>query len=277
MTFVCIGLIVLSAATQSVIPALQEGAGYIVEPFQNTINKIGTGVTGISDSFRSASDLAAENRKLKEEINELTEKNNEYVQQQEELKRLEAMYALDSEFPDYEKVAASVISKDPGNWYSKFIINKGSLDGIEKDMNVIGNGGLIGIVTTTGKHWAQVRSVIDDESNVSSMINGKSRLCTVSGSLKDMNSGKITFFGLQDPDDTVMEGDMIVTSNISEKFLPGLTVGYISDVYKDSNNMTKSGKLTPAADFKEVREVLVIIKVKETGGTEEEEEEEGEQ
>ena len=58
-----------------------------------------------------------------------------------------------------------MISKDPGNWYSTFVINRGSDDGIQVDMNVLADGGLAGIVTEVGKDWATVRSIIDDSSN----------------------------------------------------------------------------------------------------------------
>ena len=159
MTLVCAGLIVMSLATQNVVGSLQSGASYLVEPFQVSINKIGTWFTGISDGFKSAKELADENKDLKDQISRLTEQNNNFIQQQDELERLEALYKLDSEFPEYEKVAATVISKDPGNWYSTFVINKGSQDGIEVDMNVLGGGGLVGIVTETGRNWSKVRSI----------------------------------------------------------------------------------------------------------------------
>lgn len=275
MTLVCVGLIVMSLATQNVVGSIQSGASYLVEPFQVSINKIGTWFTGISDGFKSAKELADENKELKDQISQLTEQNNNFIQQQDELERLEALYKLDSEFPEYDKVAATVISKDPGNWYNTFVINKGSEDGIEVDMNVLGGGGLVGIVTETGRNWSKVRSIIDDESNVSAMINGKALLCTVAGSLKDMNNGKITFFGLQDPDELVTSGDMVVTSNISEKFLPGFTIGYISDIEKNSNNLTKSGTIIPASDFTEIREVLVVMTLKNTGEDTEESGESG--
>ena len=275
MTLVCAGLIVMSLATQNVVGSLQSGASYLVEPFQVSINKIGTWFTGISDGFKSAKELADENKELKDQIAQLTEQNNNFIQQQDELERLEALYKLDSEFPEYDKVAATVISKDPGNWYNTFVINKGSEDGIEVDMNVLGGGGLVGIVTETGRNWSKVRSIIDDESNVSAMINGKALLCTVAGSLKDINNGKITFFGLQDPDELVTSGDMVVTSNISEKFLPGFTIGYISDIEKNSNNLTKSGTIIPASDFTEIREVLVVMTLKNTGEDTEESGESG--
>ena len=58
-------------------------------------------------------------------------------------------------------------------------------------------------------------------------------------------------------------GDKVVTSNISDKYLPGILIGYISSMGQDSNNITKSGKLTPAVDFEHLEEVLVILKTKQ--------------
>ena len=60
---------------------------------------------------------------------------------------------LDQEYTDYPKVAARIISKDPGNWYDTFMINKGTNDGIHVDNNVIAGKGLVGIVTEVGPSW----------------------------------------------------------------------------------------------------------------------------
>ena len=61
------------------------------------------------------------------------------------------------------------------------------------------------------------------------------------------------------------DGDQIVTSNISSKFLPGILVGYAADVSVDPDHLTKSGYLIPAADFDNLQEVLIITDIKETG------------
>ena len=59
------------------------------------------------------------------------------------------------------------------------------------------------------------------------------------------------------------EGEQVVTSHISSKYLQGLLVGYISEVNVDSNNLTRSGYIIPATDFKELQEVLVITTTKQ--------------
>ena len=74
-----------------------------------------------------------------------------------------------------------------------------------------------------------------------------------------MSEGVITFSKLVDSKNAVVEGDKIVTSDISDKYLPGILIGYINSIEQDSNNITKSGTLTPAVDFEHLEEVLVIL------------------
>ena len=127
----------------------------------------------------------------------------------------------------------------------------------------IGDGGLVGIVYEVGDNYAMVRSIIDDESNVSAQIASTSDKCIVKGSLKLMNDGVLQVFNIN-KDANIQDGDMVVTSNISSKFLPGILIGYIKDIKEDSNNLTKSAYLTPVVDFAHLDIVLVIKEEKAT-------------
>lgn len=264
MIIICIGLILATLTTPRVTAPVRGAAGAIVTPFQNGVNRIGTWLSKQFSGFQDVQKLSEENKALRDEISELTQKNNELVQNQTELTRLQELYRVDKKYSDYQKVAAEVISKDPGNWYSTFVVNRGTADGIAVNMNVLGQGGLIGIVTEVGQNWAQVRSIIDDESNVSGMAVNTSEPCVVTGNLMEMDSGKIDFSGLRDSDNEVTEGTSIVTSNISDRYLTGLLIGYVSEISLDSNNLTKSGTIIPAADFRNLREVLIITELKQT-------------
>ena len=62
----------------------------------------------------------------------------------------------------------------------------------------------------------------------------------------------------------VVVGDKVVTSDISDRYQPGILIGYISYIEEDSNNLTKSGYITPAVDFEHLSEVLVITELKQT-------------
>ena len=264
LIIICLTLILATFTRENSQGPLYTIAGTVITPFQNGVNRVGDALMNWASGFKNVQKLNTENEELRAKIEELTAQNNQLIQAQAELKRLEDLYELDQEYPEYTKVAASVISKDPGNWYSTFVINKGTADGLAVDMNVLAGSGLIGIITETGENWSTVRTIIDDASSISGMVASTSDTCVVSGNLSMMNSGKIEFSELKDRDEVVTEGTAIVTSNISTKYLTGLLIGYVAEVAEDSNHLTKSGTLIPAADFKNIREVLVIKELKQT-------------
>ena len=117
-------------------------------------------------------------------------------------------------------------------------------------------------------NYAIVRSIIDDYSNVSAMVTTTEDTCIIAGDLRLIDEGKVNLVKLTDSRDKVTVGDKVVTSDISSRFLPGILIGYISEISMDSNNLTKSGYITPAVDFRHLREVLVIKEQKAVSGAE---------
>ncbi len=258
MTFFCVSAIIATLASGITAAPFQEAAGMIIVPFEKSISSIGLWLTEVNKNFKDKQDLINANEELQNTIDTLTEQNNILSQNQAELTRLEELYNLDEEYADYPKVAARIISKDPGNWYDTFMINKGSKDGIRVDNNVIAGKGLVGIVTEIGSNWATVRSIIDDSSNVSAMTVGTSDTCMVEGDLELIDEGKLRFTQLYDKDDKVTVGERVVTSNISEKYVEGLFIGYVSDIELSTNNLTKTGTLVTPVDFQHLKDVFVI-------------------
>lgn len=262
MSILCLGLIALAASSSYSFAPVKNAVSYIVSPFQNGINDVGTWLSDQTKGFGDAKKLSEENTELNQKIDALAEENNVLLQEKDELDRLRKLYSLDKGYSEYDKVAAQIISKEPGNWYNIFTINRGSADGIEVDQNVIAVGGLVGIVTDVSDHRATVRSIIDDSSNISAMSATTSTHCIVTGDLLLMDEGKINFIQMTDEDDSVQAGERIVTSDISDKFLKGILIGHISEIDYDPNNLTKAGTIIPAVDFKHLKEVLVIKEIK---------------
>jgi len=130
-------------------------------------------------------------------------------------------------------------------------------------MNVLAGSGLVGIVSETGKNWARVRSIIDDDSNVSGMSIETHDTCIVSGDLKLMRDKGVIRIGMISMDANFKENSEIVTSHISDKYLQGILIGYIREIKVDSSNMTKTAYLMPAVDFERLDEVLIITELKE--------------
>lgn len=264
LTIICILMMALSYATDILDGPPQAVAGYTVIPFQKGISYVGHWMFNRSESLKELETLRVENEELRNKVDELTIEINGLTQDKYELAQLRQLEALDTRYSDYPTVGARVIGKDTGNWYSTFLIDKGTNDGLSVDMNVMAGSGLVGIITTVGPNWATVRSIIDDDSNVSSMVLNTSDNLIVSGDLELYSDGHISFSDLRDIDNKVSQGDQIVTSQISNKYLPGILVGYISEINEDANNLTKSGYITPAVDFEHLDIVLVVTAKKQT-------------
>ena len=263
LTLLCVGTMSVSFLTDFDGGILNTVSGYVLIPVQKGINAAGGRVRSRVDNLADLQQINEENQSLKEQVAELTLENNMLMQERYELQELRDLYNLDSDYSDLNKIAANVIGKDTGNWFNMFIIDKGSSDGIKVDMNVIAGGGLVGIVTKTGPDWAQVRSIIDDMSNVSAMVLKNSDLCYVRGDLEMMSEGTLQLNQLRDQNDEVESGDKVVTSYASAKYHKGILIGYVNELAVDSNNLTKSGSITPAVDFEHLSTVLVITDLKQ--------------
>ena len=257
LTVLCVMMVVLSSIKDGLMNPLRNAVGTVLVPMQTGVNRVGRGLYSHWEKHKSLVEAEEENTKLQAKIDTLTEENNILKQNEEELRRLRELYALDQDYLQYKKVAARVIAKDSENWFQVFRIDKGSKDGIKVDQNVMAKGGLVGIVTDVGLNYATVRSIIDDESRVSCMGIQSSDTCIVAGDFKLYEEGRLRISNMK-KDAVIQDGDRIVTSNISSKFLPGILVGFAIDIQVDEKRLMKNGYLIPAADFTNLQEVLVL-------------------
>ena len=231
MTILCAVIIGCSLKTSGSGP-VSAAAGAVLAPMQKGVNQLGSGLTNLREHLRTKKSLEKENEELRTQLADAQENLNQVQLNQEELDNLKSLYD--------------------------------SNDGITVGMNVLADGGLAGIVIQVGPNYAKVRSIIDDNSNVSARNLSTSDLCVVSGSLKTMNeSSLIDFDDLRDKEDQAKVGDQIVTSNISDMFLEGIPIGYITDIKTDSNNLTKSGHIATIVDFEHLDDVFVILQTKD--------------
>ena len=261
LTILCIILMVVSLFFDGLSSSLKGITGAIITPMQKGVNSIGTYVEKKVDAFRNYEDVVAENNDLKEQLQSYQSEIKQYQQDSYELNRLKNLYELDSKYPDYKKTVARVIAKDSGNWFDVFYIDKGTDDGVVIGCNVLFENGLCGIVTDAGTDYAQIRAIIDDTSNVNAMVLPAEAICDVSGSLTNYEDGYLIAENI-DKDAEIEEGDEVVTSYVSSKYLAGFTIGYISKIEYDSNNLTKRAYIIPATDFSNIEEVLVVLQTK---------------
>lgn len=264
----CVVLGVISYRFEDKMTPIRSAAGNAIIPMQKGINSIGRALSDKLDYLTTMKKTVDENKRLKKEIAELSAENKLLQQDKYELDNFRKLYDLDEQYAGYPKVAARVINGDPTNWNNIFIIDKGTEDGLKKNMNVMAGDGLVGIITEVNKSYAKVRSIIDDDSNVYGTVLKNSENCIVSGNLTKMKDGVIDVTGI-DGNVKIEDGAEIVTSQISDKYLPGILVGYLRDLKKDSSNITQRGYLTPVVDFSNLDMVFVITEVKDSAELEE--------
>lgn len=260
-SFICAILLIVSFQYKEKLAPVKSFAGNVVTPMQKGINSVGSWFSDKVQIITTMEELIEENNQLKEKLDNISYENKILQQEKYELEDLRQLYKLDEKYASYPKVAARVISRDSNNWYNQFCIDKGSEDGLAVNMNVIAGDGLVGIITEVGANWSKVRTIIDDQSNVSGMTLKASDTCNVKGNLELIDQGLIEL-ELADKNADIKEGDEIVTSHISDRYLEGILIGYVNSISVDSSNMTQSGYLTPAVSFDSLDTVLVITELK---------------
>lgn len=149
------------------------------------------------------------------------------------------------------KVVANSVDK-PGNLMT---IDKGSADGIHKDMGVISGTGVVGIVYLVAEHYAIVIPVLNTKSNISCMIQNRGYFGYLrwKGGVSDLayleEVPRHAHFKL---------GDYVVTSGYSAVFPPGVRVGRILHVFNSADGLSYRVQLRPSTDFARLRDVCVI-------------------
>lgn len=239
-----------------------EVIGSIVVPFQKGVNDIGSFLFKTEQDRISLEEAKEEISRLESMLADANSKvyelNGIAIENRELRKLLEAKEKLGS----YEVMAAEIIGNDGANAFYRFTINRGSLDGIQVYMNVVNADGLIGYVTEVGLNYAVVTTIIEDKISVSAMTRNGMENCIVTGTLESAKTGLLKLSnGLADTD--FGADSTLVTSNISDRYLPNLLIGYAKDVALNADGLTQSGYVETAVDFFRLNYVLVITTMKE--------------
>lgn len=199
--------------------------------------------------------LRAENEELKQSILDVNEVSAENA-------RLRDMLDYKKAASQFDFVAATVIARDPGTWTNVIVINRGTADGLTKDMPVVTPQGLVGNITNVYTNAAKVQLILDARSAVGALVQRQeSRVAgIVEGSSTNPASARMINLA-RDAD--IVQGDKIVTSGFGGIYPKGLLIGEALDVINDEGGLLKYAVLKPAVDFDKLEEVFVIVRSRE--------------
>lgn len=248
---------------------VENAGGNIVAPSQGAVSGVGGWFSGFAEYFGSIKNLRAENERLRNENTNLQKQVLEMKGFENENNELRKMLRLFEQETRIDMVAASVVAKDPTNWYSSFTINIGSDDGVELNQPVVNsNRELVGQVSRVGKDWAEVITILDPQSSVGSIIKRSKEVGIIEGNSELRFSGKCRL-GYIARDTDIKQGDFIETSGLGGIFPKGLVIGVVTEVYDENATMSKAATIEPLADISKINEVFVVINYTETDLTEE--------
>lgn len=236
---------------------------YIENAFSSVIMPIQTGytylknkVTGNTNFFTNMDNLKTENEKLKKENSEFEQALRELEIVKAENQTLKEYLGLTEKYTKYETVPAYIISKDVSNYSSIFVINAGKKDGIDVNMTVIADKGLVGYVISVTETSAEVQTIIDSSSSVSASISETEDSIVCKGSLTE---GKLRGTYIPTSAD-IVEGNDVQTSGMGGIYPKGIIIGKIKEVVSTLNPLDRYAWIEPAVDFNKVETVLVIKK-----------------
>lgn len=254
-------LVLAGVTTNRAAPTLFEKTfGLVLMPVQKGIGVAGDWFSDRISAVTNTNALIDENIRLREENENLKLDNANIALLEEDNRQLAELLELSEKYKEFATTGARIIAKDPGNWYDVFIIDKGSSDGLAKNMAVIANGGLVGRVMECGFNYSRVVSVIDDADAVSSMCLRTGDTGYVSGDYSNKGMCKME---LIDNAAKITEGDEILTSPYSSIYPEGITIGKVSSLENSTETSTKTAVIEPTVDFKHLSSVLVITTLPE--------------
>lgn len=236
--------------------------GNIFSPINKFFYGMGSRITDSFGSIKGIFSLKEENEKLKAENLELKDKNRDLENIIGKSDFLEEEFEL-SKKTDLNLISAQVTSKEPGNWYSTFTIDKGRNDGIKKD-DIIIQGvrtegeivqeGLVGRVIEVGNGFSKVSSIIDEENSVSFKTIRTQDGGMIKGSIDSAIEGY-----LFDRKADVVAGDKLYTSGLGKGYKSDIYIGEVEEVIQIEEELMKKIVVEPAIDFKKIYKVFAII------------------
>ncbi len=223
----------------------------ITYPFNYLSNKI--------DDYNDLKSVSKDNDILETSIDRIDSIEAENIELRRQLEKMKEELNIDYTLSDYEYLNATVVSRNVGYWYNTITIDKGSYNGVEKDMVVINAKGLIGRVIRVTTFSSDVRLITTSDTNNKISVhltNGDYDLYGLINNY-DYDDNYLEVEGISNTKD-VNVGDFVYTSGLGGVFPSGILIGSVTEISTDSYDLAKIIKVTPSADFTDINYVSIL-------------------
>lgn len=251
------GMIIYSL--QSDANGISSSVSTVVSPLQKIVYNINSRVKETVDFFLNFSEVKLENEELKKKNTKLANELIEYESLKDEVERLREALNFTESKNNYKYVGVNIIGYSGNSLSDGYIIDKGSNDGIDKNMVVVSSKGLVGKVTKVASNFAIVQSILNENIAVAVMDQQTREATGVLQGLSDKKDNNMTVVYNLPISSDVKEGDIIITSGLGKIYPKEIPVGTVVSVEEDDVRVMKSAVVEPFVNFNEVEELFVVI------------------
>ena len=255
-------LIFFAARGRVQMPVSSQAVSLVLSPFQSIVSWIGDELRQGTAFVWEMMTVYEQNEMLRNEVTQLREQNLTASEYAAENERLRALLGYKQSALQFDLVAARVIGRESATWSSMIVINRGLGDGVQKDMPVVTDKGLVGRVVEAGPNSSKVQLILDPRTSVGTLVQRpESRVAgIVEGDLDNPTMPRMV--NIPKTADVIV-GDIIVTSGFGGIYPKGLVVGLVSELKNDTGGLLKVALLEPAVDFQRLEDVMVITASRE--------------
>lgn len=251
------GMIIYSL--QSDANGISSSVSTVVSPLQKIVYNINSRVKETVDFFLNFSEVKLENEELKKKNTKLANELIEYESLKDEVERLREALNFTESKNNYNYVGVNIIGYSGSSLSDGYIIDKGSNDGIAKNMVVVSSKGLVGKVTKVSSNFAIVQSILNENIAVAVMDQQTREATGVLQGLSDKKDNNMPVVYNLPINSDVKEGDIIITSGLGKIYPKEIPVGTVVSVEEDNVKVMKSAVVEPFVNFNEVEELFVVI------------------
>ena len=255
ITIVILILIVIFSNREANTSFFENIANKLVMPIQNGLTYLKNKVSGNSTFFTDINNLKEENKELKEKNSQLEQDLRELETIKTENETLKEYLGLTEKYGEYKTIPGYVINRDISNYSKTIIINIGKNDGVEENMTVIADEGLVGHVISVTDNTAKVRTIIDTSSSISCLMSTSKDSIVCKGTLDSNQELKAMYIST---DANIVQGDSVNTSGLGGIYPKGIHVGTIKKIISTKNITDRYAIVETAVDFNKLNTVLVV-------------------
>ncbi len=234
----------------------------VLSPFQQAVSWVGSQLNYVTSNIWEIVTEHEQNKMLRNEVDQLRAQNLQASEFAAENERLRALLGYKQSATQFDLVAARVIGRESATWSSMIVIDRGTTDGVQDNMAVVTEKGLVGHVTDAGVNSSKVQLIMDPRSSVGTLVQRPESRVT---GIVEGDMGNPTMPRMVNIPKTadVVEGDVIVTSGFGGVYPKGIVVGTVASLENETGGLLKYGVIETAVDFQKLEDVAVIVRSRE--------------